>query len=1048
MPELPLARLQALLRDLFQYDYADLDFGIYRLLRLKRGEVEAFLTEQLPRRVDEVFKGAAGEVHAQLERELAELAGRVRQEIDADALAPTGEIKAEYREQRARAARDLIAEYENKRQQVREIQVSEEQKAEVFNHLWAFFSRYYETGDFIPKRRYGARETYAVPYNGEEVFFHWANRDQHYVKTAESLRDYAFTVDMLGKPCRVRFTLTEASLPPGNTKGDTRYFFPLPKEAAWDKDTRTFTLPFHYRLPTETEIEKHGKNSKLQESILQAALPKIIEAVPNAALRVRLSEIVERKEDEETSLLLKRLRHFCRKNTSDYFIHKNLDGFLRRELEFYLKDQVLHLADLDGDLRAKQRTLRVVRQLAEEVIQFLAQIEDVQKRLFEKRKFVLKTDYLVPIQNVPRELWREIIVNDKQLKAWKELFAVEPGRVNEKFLAEHPTLVVNTAHFNAALKERLQVAFADLDEATDGLLIHAENYQALRFLEHKYAGKIKCIYIDPPYNTGSDGFIYKDRYRHSTWLSMILERVGKARAFLMSHGAIFVSVDEIEVSNLQYILDDAIGSENYIATFVWEGGRKNDSRLVSISHDYMLCYAMDKPSLDRAKAEWKIRKEGIDDIYRKAESLKREHGKNQVRISRALEEWLDGLADNHPAKRHKHYSAVDERGVYFPSDIGWHGGDGPKYQVLHPVTRQSCKVPERGWMYPTSERMQEAIAQGLVHFWEDHTRVPCAKAYLKDNEHQVPNSVFYQDRRGASKRLRDMLQRDASGRDKFENPKDERVLARQMTPVLGADGFAFDFFAGSGATAHAVIGMNRDDGAGRRFVLVEMADYFDTVLLPRLQKVMFTPEWKDGEPVRTATKEEAKRTPRLLKVLRLEGYEDALHNLATDQTRERELPRAKAFKEKIGGDACRLTYMARLPLEASASMLNLAKLEHPFAYTIEVLGEDGPRRETVDLVETFNFLYGLHVQRIETWHDDTGKRDYRAVKAKNANGRRVLVLWRDMEKLDPAVEREFLEARLKKDGPFDEAWINGDTATPGVQSLDGVFKRLLEEEER
>jgi adenine-specific DNA-methyltransferase len=193
---------------------------------------------------------------------------------------------------------------------------------------------------------------------------------------------------------------------------------------------------------------------------------------------------------------------------------------------------------------------------------------------------------------------------------------------------------------------------------------------------------------------------------------------------------------------------------------------------------------------------------------------------------------------------------------------------------------------------------------------------------------------------------------------------------------------------------------------------------------------------------------EAERTPRLVKVLRLEGYEDALHNLVSDETRERELPRAKAFKDKVGGDAYRLTYMARLPLEASASMLNLAKLEHPFAYTIEVLGEDGPRTETVDLVETFNFLYGLHVQRIETWRDDAGKRDYQAVKAKDRNGRSVLVLWRDMENLNPAVERKFLEARLKRDGSFDEEWINGDCAVPGVQSLDGLFKRLLEEEER
>jgi len=120
MPEQPLAQLQALLRELFQYDYADLDFGIYRLLRLKRTEIEAFLTEQLPRRVDEVFKGAAGEVHVQLERERDDLAARVRQEIDGEALMPTGEIKTEYREQRAKATRDLIKAYDDKRRQVQE----------------------------------------------------------------------------------------------------------------------------------------------------------------------------------------------------------------------------------------------------------------------------------------------------------------------------------------------------------------------------------------------------------------------------------------------------------------------------------------------------------------------------------------------------------------------------------------------------------------------------------------------------------------------------------------------------------------------------------------------------------------------------------------------------------------------------------------------------------------------------------------------------------------------------------------------------------------
>jgi adenine-specific DNA-methyltransferase len=183
-------------------------------------------------------------------------------------------------------------------------------------------------------------------------------------------------------------------------------------------------------------------------------------------------------------------------------------------------------------------------------------------------------------------------------------------------------------------------------------------------------------------------------------------------------------------------------------------------------------------------------------------------------------------------------------------------------------------------------------------------------------------------------------------------------------------------------------------------------------------------------------------------VLRLESYEDALHNLATEETLKKEKSAAKAHKEKLGSETYRLHYLAKLPLEANACMLNVEKLEHPFSYTIEVLTEDGPKTETVDLVETFNYLYPIDGQRIETWLNKKDTREYRVIKGRNREGRRILVLWRDMEKLNPKIEREFIEDKVKSEGPFDEMLINGDTATPGFVSLDPVFKRLIEEEER
>jgi adenine-specific DNA-methyltransferase len=738
-----------------------------------------------------------------------------------------------------------------------------------------------------------------------------------------------------------------------------------------------------------------------------------------------------------------------------------LEGFLRRELEFYLKDQVLHLGDLEGDLEAKRRTLRVIRQLAEELITFLAQIENVQRRLFEKRKFVLRTDYLVPIKDVPEKFWKEVLANKAQIQAWKELFAIEPRKVNEQFLKDHPTLVVSTAHFGHRFKDQLLASFEDLDEATDGLLLHAENYQALRLLERKYPGKIKCIYIDPPYNTGSDEFIYKDRYRHSSWLAMMEERLVAGRMLMREDGLLLISIDDREVSRLRLVLDGVFGQRNLLAELVWEKTRKNDAKLFSVGHEYMLAISRSFETLDRLGVIWREPKPGAKEIMEEYQTLRKLYQDDDSAVENGLHLFYQSLPEGHPSKKLSRYRHVDKFGPWRDRDISWPGGGGPRYDVIHPATKKPCRVPERGWGFATPEAMEEQIREGLVVFRGDHTEPPIRKAHLmplpdeldqgsweENNDEagmQVMPSVIYKQAQVAVKYLRNLF-----GRKVFDNPKDHEVIARLIAYCTREDREALvvDYFAGSGTTADATIDINRSDGGRRKFMLVEMADYFNTVLLPRIQKVMYTPEWKDGKPKRLPTKEEVERTPRLVKVLRLEGYEDALHNLTTEETLKREELRANAYRDRLGGDTYRLQYLARLPLETSASMLNLAALEHPFRYTLDVLTEDGPRVETVDLVETFNFLYGLHVERLEAWVNENEKRTYRAVKGRNRDGRRTLVLWRDVENLDPAEERRFLEARLKGEGPFDEVFINCDTATPGVRSLDGLFKRLLEEEER
>jgi adenine-specific DNA-methyltransferase len=1039
-------RLTSLLRELFQLDVADLDFGLYRLFRLKRAEIEAFLNKQLPGEVDRAFEAVAHAEREALQKRLGELAARIRTEIDEAAILPSGEVNPDYQHINVKAARELIDDYNSQRQRLQVVETSESQRAEVFNLLYAFFSRYYDEGDFIPRRFYSARASYAVPYNGEEVLFHWANKDQYYVKTGEAFRDYAFEVSTVGGLYRVRFRLVEATAPKDNTKGDTRFFFPLPKEATFDAATRTFTVPFHYRLPTEAEVAKYGKNTKAQEAILDEATPKILEPVPDeflqSALAAPSANGTPAEGEEPPTLLRRRLRHFTKKNTTDYFVHKDLGAFLRQELEFFVRDQVVHEADLEGDFDAKRRTIRVFRKLAETLITFLAQIEDAQKRLFEKKKFVLETDYLVPVQNVPRALWPEVLANKAQMAEWKKLYALGPksdlfnikGQVNERVLEQHPTLVVDTRHFDADFTARLLGAFSNIDEELEGILLRSENFQSLGLLEATYRQRVECIYIDPPYNTGDSQIPYKNGYLLSSWLALIENRLTKAMGLLRDDAIVFIAIDDFEMADLCQLIDrnfPSLRREMVVVNHHPQGGK---AKTLATTHEYMLVCV--RRESDRTLSG-RMSKDGVEQ-----RPFKRS-GTAESNFRRARPNSFYAILVD-PNTREVVGLEAPPKGEY-PT-----GKTKDGFERVYPLGRQgeervwrrsyeSCLTLVREKKLQCSENMTiyQLIAAG--------ERTPALFSNWVDPRYNA--GTF-----GAN------LLGDIIGEhNPFAYPKSIYTVEDALFAAgIENTDVCLDFFAGSGTTGHAVINLNREDGGQRKFILVEMADYFDTVLVPRIKKVMFTPEWKDGKPKQPPTKEEAERTPRLVKVLRLESYEDALHNTFSDKAVERLAEREKAHRDAVGEDAYRLRYLVKLPVDASDSMLNLARLEHPFDYTLEVLTDHGPKTETVDTVETFNWLYGLRVHRILTWaneQDKAGKgkggRSYRVVVASDREGKkRILVVWRDMTGLDPKVERPFLEAKARELGTFEEQWINGDTAAKGFASLDGLFKRLMEEGER
>jgi adenine-specific DNA-methyltransferase len=296
-------------------------------------------------------------------------------------------------------------------------------------------------------------------------------------------------------------------------------------------------------------------------------------------------------------------------------------------------------------------------------------------------------------------------------------------------------------------------------ETTQNLMIEGDNLEVLKLLQKSYAGKVKLIYIDPPYNTGKD-FVYPDDFRdniknyleltgqveggrkissnteasgrfHTDWLNMMYPRLKVAHGLLCKDGILLISIDDNEVNSLRHILNEVFGEENFIACMTWEKGRKNDAKLLSVGHEYVLIYARSQARLREIKVLWREEKPGARDIWEQYLVLRAKHGKDDRAIEADLQQWFSSLGRAHPAKKWSRYKRVDANGPWRDRDISWPGGGGPRYDVPHPETGHPCKVPERGWIYSSPGEMQRQIKLGLVEFRDDHTEPPFRKAHIR-----------------------------------------------------------------------------------------------------------------------------------------------------------------------------------------------------------------------------------------------------------------------------------------------------------------------------
>ncbi len=382
-------------------------------------------------------------------------------------------------------------------------------------------------------------------------------------------------------------------------------------------------------------------------------------------------------------------------------------------------------------------------------------------------------------------------------------------------------------------------------DTTKNLFVEGDNLEVLKLLQESYLGKIKLIYIDPPYNTGND-FVYKDSTSrasseylketgqitdagenlvanteangrfHSDWLSMMYPRLKLAKNLLTDDGVLVVSIDENEHANLVRMGEEVLGDSSYVGEIVLKNSSKNDQAYVSIQHEYIVFFVKNRQA---NLGRWVEKKEGLDKIYAAFDGFRKKHGEDWAAINTEAKAWFKQFPPSDPVSASKHYTWMDERGVYFPDNISGPNDGQYVYDIPHPVTGQNVKRPSRGWVSP-KESLEAKITEGRVHFGPDHTTVPNLKTYLASTEYQSLTSIRYVDGRAASKRLAALF-----GEKVFTNPKDEFLL-RDIYRAVGVtdEDIVLDMFAGSGSAMQAVLELNRSAGSTCRFIGVQVPE--------------------------------------------------------------------------------------------------------------------------------------------------------------------------------------------------------------------------------
>lgn len=1008
------------LREMFMIDdAAELDFGIYRIMAQKKAEIETFFGLN-----DESEENA---LCRKIEALLAE---------QQDASVNVAEIRKQMQDRIRMYQEDgETMEQINKKPAIIKLRQQLEESGDptvmlpyILTALNDFFSRYYDKGDFISQRRYvnGGDATYLVPYNGEEVKLHWANADQYYIKTSEAFKNYRFKLKN-GK--EVEFTLKNAVQLKNNEKEQKDW---ARKFKLWDGVTEPGEEPAPDFVPVQIEedgvlhiyftyelMKKKGNEQKTLNNATFATLADII----LAKHKDDYLDLITNMAGKDTEELRRHINRYTTKNSSDYFIHKNLGDFLRRELDFYLKNEIMHVSDLDyNNLRRTLAEAKTIKAVGEDIIQMLAGLEDFQKKLWLKKKFVVQSDYCITLDRVPESLYEDICANEEQHEEWKRLFDIESikategdmfssgkqgytGELTVQFLKENPHLVLDTAFFNNDFKHRLLESMEDIDAQCDGLLVNSENFQALELLQEKYQEQVKCVYIDPPYNTGGDDFLYKDAYQESSWLSCINDRLDLSKRYFKEGGSIAVSIDIKELDKLIGLMDMQLGDENRKANITVRrasitGAKVINPGLVNISENVVM--------YSNGQGKWQphdaYREKGYDDRYNRMITNINED-MSKWTFSTVLEEFAKSkgiaksklkitLGDTYEDELLKF--VIDNAGAIFQSaslDLESIGNEAVE------LYKKSKNDPNTIYHGHREGDLNDYYLIGgkLLLFYKDRLRRIGDKIVPVEKVSDIWDDVLPNDIH------------NEGGVVLKKGKKPEKLIDRILDSTTKEGELVMDYFAGS-ATSGAVCLKSH-----RKFINVEANEYFDSIPLRRIKNTLFgdksgvtdTHMWKGGGVV---------------KYIRLEQYEDTLNNLY------RTPMEGAWYEEELGADT--IGYV--MDMQSQQNWMHTDWMANPFGVKMQITHGNEKTEQTIDVVETFNYLLGMNVEKM-LWPAE----GMQVVTGTTRRGKRTMIIWRNTAQVTDKEVKIFLSSVDCK--PFKQIYINGETTLGTI--LDGKLRQ-------